>query len=285
MLPAQTAISRARRGITLGLVVRGLLWLAAIASVASAPLLKGGPDFRLALLVVGAVWVMLAMRSARLDRLNADLPQLLAGGHFDAAEQQIDRTLRAFSLFRPGKLQALHQLSVLRMAQGRFDDVAVICRELLSHRLAGLAGVSRSTGLMLAQASLEIGDLASAGAAIATVRQGQPSLAELMQLLVLELDYQSRQSHWQAMLDGFMSKAQLAEVMPSGPSARVQGLLALAAMKCGRDDVALWLRRRAELLADPADLVSRQPALAEVWPECRRESKPTGDTGHPPVES
>jgi len=61
-----------------------------------------------------------------------------------------------------------------------------------------------------------------------------------------------------------MSKVQLAELMPSSPAARAQMLLALAAKKCGRNDLADWLCRRAELLCDVNALVAERPVLKEL---------------------
>jgi hypothetical protein len=62
-----------------------------------------------------------------------------------------------------------------------------------------------------------------------------------------------------------MSRVQLAELMPSTIAARTQALLALAARRAGRPDLSEWLRRRAELLADPAKLCAERPALRELW--------------------
>jgi hypothetical protein len=215
---------------------------------------------------VGGVWIALSVRSWQSTRLAAGVPQLLASGEFDEAERQIDRSLRAFSLFRPVKLVALHQLAVLRMAQGRFADAGALCREVLAHRVGRFGGLSRSSRMMLAQAALEEGDATEAAGPLASLRGERLSLAESMNLLQIEMDYQTRCGQSQAVFAGFMGKVQLAEVMPSGSAARVQALIGLSALKLGRRDVAEWLRRRAELLADPVEMVRQRPALAELWP-------------------
>jgi hypothetical protein len=268
MLSADAAIARMRRAITLGIAVRALLWAAAVASLICAWLMPSSPpvDGRIALIVVAVLWVTLSVRSWQSTRLNADVPHLLATGEFDAAEEQIDRSLRSFSLFRPIKLVALHQLAVLRMAQGKFADAATICHELLGHRLGMMGSLSRSSRLMLAQALLEQGEPRQAVMPLASLSGERLSLAETLNLLHLELDYGARVGDWQRMFDGYMGKVQLAEVMPAGASARVQASLALAARQVGRADVADWLSRRAALLADPAELVRQRPALAEIWP-------------------
>lgn len=275
-LSARSAISRTRRGITLGLTVRLLLAASAVACFVLAMLPGQLIDPRLALAGVAGAWVFLALRSWQAARLGAEVPQLLANGEFDAAERQIDRSIRSFSLFRPAKLVALHQLAVLRMAQGRFSDAGDLCREVLGHRLGRVSGLSRSSRMMLAQASLESNDALSAAGPLASLRQERLSLAESMNLLQLELDYQSRAGLWRQMISGFMAKVQLAEVMPAGAAARVQALIALSARKTGRTDVAAWLRRRAELLEPPDEMVRQRPILAELW------SSPPPATGESP---
>ena len=68
------------------------------------------------------------------------------------------------------------------------------------------------------------------------------------------------------MINGVMSKVQLAELMPAVNAARAQAMLALAAGKAGRPDLSDWLRRRAELLGDAPALKKERPILAELWP-------------------
>ena len=77
--------------------------------------------------IVG-VWIALSITSARSSRIALDSPALIATGQFDEAERQIDLAMRAFSLFGPAKLRALHQLAVLRHAQRRWDEAAQLCR-------------------------------------------------------------------------------------------------------------------------------------------------------------
>jgi hypothetical protein len=79
------------------------------------------------------------------------------------------------------------------------------------------------------------------------------------------VDYEARVGAWQQMMNGAMSKVQLAELMPTPSAARTQAYLALAGRKVGRQDWSNWLRRRVELLADPLKLVVERPLLAELW--------------------
>jgi hypothetical protein len=271
MLSARSAISGARRGMTVGLAAKVVLLAAALGSAALALVppswgLAPPLDARLAMAIVAGLWIALSLRSWQSTRLTAGVPHLLASGEFDEAERQIDRSLRAFSLFGPVKLVALHQLAVLRMAQGQFADAGALCREVLAHRMGRFGGLSRSSRMMLAQAALEQGEAGEAAGPLASLRGERLSLAESMNLVQIELDYQTRSGQWHAALAGFMGKVQLAEVMPSASAARIQALLGLSAARSGRADVARWLRRRAELLSDPADLVRQRPALAALWP-------------------
>jgi len=76
----------------------------------------------------------------------------------------------------------------------------------------------------------------------------------------------SRINAWEPMLASLATKVQLAEIMPAHASARAQALLALAAGKAGRSVWEAWLRARAELLSESAQLCAERPVLAELWP-------------------
>src|SRR3712207_6854480 len=54
------------------------------------------------------------------------------------------QALRSFSLFRAVKLLSVHHLAVLRHAQKRWQDSAMLCRALLGQRLGSLQSLSRS---------------------------------------------------------------------------------------------------------------------------------------------
>jgi hypothetical protein len=194
-----------------------------------------------------------------------DSPSLIATGQFDEAEKTLDEATRAFSLFSPAKLRVLQQLAVLRHAQRRWHDAAALSRALLRQRLATRGGLARPAQLILAESLLELNDLAGSYAAIRELYTQQLSLEESLHLLSLQLDYESRIGAWENMFHVAPSKCQLAELMPPAQAARVQALLALAALKCNRMDWADWLRRRAELLADVNTLAAARPILWQIW--------------------
>ena len=93
------------------------------------------------------------------------------------------------------------------------------------------------------------------------------ALPEVLQLLSAQLDYEARIGAWGRITHEVMTKVQLAELMPTRASAHAQAILALAAQAVGRLDFRDWLRARATLLADPAELIVRRPILADLWPQ------------------
>jgi hypothetical protein len=267
VIPVQAAISRCRRDLTLGMILKAVLLGSALACFVLRGALGVAFIDAAALLVVGAIWLTLSYRSIRGSRLAAGSPSLIAAGHLEAAEHQIEQALSSFSLFRTAKLMSLHHLAVLRHAQKRWADAAELCRAVLRQRLGNLKGISRQSRLILADALLELGDLRGTQEAIARLYDQRLSLAEAMNLLAVQLDYESRVNAWERLFAGVSTKVQLAELMPTPTGARTQALLALAAKKVGRDDWAAWLRRRVELLVDVGELVASRPVLRELWPD------------------
>ena len=261
MIPADAAIHRIRRDLTLSALLKGAFVCAAVAALAVGP---GNLRAVMLLSVVGG-WLLISARSARGSRMAADSPSLIATGQFDEAERHIEQAMRSFSVFRAVKLQALHHLALLRHAQRRWQESAALCRALLAQRLGALESMSKPARLILADALLEMNDLSGAYQAILGLYQQRLSLNESLNLLAVQLDYMARIGAWEQMMDHVMAKVQLAELMPASASARAQALLALAALRIGRRDWADWLRSRAELLTDPQRLAMERPILWDVW--------------------
>jgi len=266
MIEVNDAIARMRRDLTLGSVLKGLMLGAAMfCLLLDAVARPAGFSGSVALAVIGGVWLMLSYRSWRGSRIAAVSPSLIASGNFEQAERHIDEALRAFSIFRTVKLRSLHHLAVLRHAQRRWVETVILCQAILQQRLGALSGISRSTRLILADSLLNVGDLAHAHEALAGLYQQRLSLGEALELTVVQTDYLSRVGAWEQMVQGVAQKVQLAELLPSEASARVQGLLALAARKVGKAELSEWLKRRAELLVDGEELVKMRPVLGELW--------------------
>ncbi len=233
------------------------------------PLLGSGWPATVAVVAMAAFWIGLSYRSARGSNLAADSPLLIATGQFDEAEQRIEQVLRRFSILRAVKLQSLHHLIVLRHAQRRWPDAAMLCRALLRQRLGSLESLAHSSRLMLADSLLEQDDLNGAYEQIIGLYHQRLNLTESLNLLLIQLDYETRIEAWGMMMRGIWSKVQLAELMPSGSAAQLQAMLSIAAEKTGRRDWADWLRQRAHLLADIDELVARRPRLKDLLAEQR----------------
>ena len=264
MLAVDATISRVRRDITLGTLLKALFLCAAI----SCFVMAGTENVRvIVLLGIGALWFWLSLNGARTSRAAAESPSLIAAGQFEEAERNIEQTVRTFSLIRGVKLQALHHLALLRHAQRRWQESAVLAQALLGQRLGTLQPISKPTRLLLADSLLEMNDVRGAYEALTALSQERLSLQETLNLLLIQLDYSARVGAWSWMTHDVMKKVELAELLSSASSARAQAFLALGAKKNGRTDLSDWLRSRVELLTDVKRLVSERPVLRELWPE------------------
>ncbi len=263
MINAESAISRFRRDLTLTTAVKGLL----IGGALACGILMPRIDKTFIITGFLAIWLMLSFKSAQGSRLVADSPTLISLGRFDEAEASLDRALGSFSMFRTVKLLSLHHLAVLRYKQRRWDEAAKLCRALLAQRLGGLANLVKPSQLMLADALLQMGDVRGSYAAIASLYQHHLSLGEAMQLMVLQLDYETRIAAWPSAAAGLRQKVDMCELLPAKESARAQAMMALAAKKTDQAAWADWLAARVRLLADTNELVVRQPVLKELFGE------------------
>jgi len=270
MIEVNDAIARMRRDLTLGSVLKGLMLGAAmLCLLLDAVARPAGFSGSLALAVIGGIWLTLLYRSRKASQMAEISPALIAQGDFEQAERHIDEALRSFSIFRTVKLRSLHHLAVLRHAQRRWVETVMLCQALLQQRLGALGGISRSTRLILADSLLNVGDLHHAHEALAGLYQQRLSLGEALELTVVQTDYLSRVGAWEQLMQGIAQKVQLAELLPTEASARVQGLLALAAKKVGKTQLSDWLKKRAELLVDGEELVRMRPVLGELWAAAR----------------
>jgi hypothetical protein len=274
MISAESAIRALRRDLTLSTLIKYVLLSAAGLCLLVGPMYASRGGLTVLIVLIGAVGLTLSYRSIKGSNLSADSPFLIATGQFEEAEERIEQALRRFSLFRAVKLLSLHHLAILRHAQRRWRESALLSRALLHQRLGALQNISRSSRLMLADSLLELGDMDGAHEAIQGLYQERLTLVEAMNLMVVQLDYEARIGAWEGMMRNLMSKVQLAEIMPAVSAAKAQAMLALAAKKVGRHDWAQWLTRRAALLTDINALVAMRPMLGELLiPENGPENK------------
>ena len=282
MISAERAIHVLRRDLTIGSTLKFAAGLAVAAAVLFAPAAGAGASLLLIVLGVG-IGLTLVNRGAREAAAVMDSPSLIAAGEYDQAEEQIERVLGTFWTLRSAKLLGLHHLAVLRHAQRRWRESALLSGALLRLSRPGWLGgwvlgratarqpawlppgIARTAQLMLADSLIEMNDLPGAYQALSALFSQRLSLVEAMNLLVIQLEYEARAGAWAAMLTNIGQKVQLAELLPAMPAARAQALLALAAMRVGRADLADWLRRRAELLVDVNELAAQRPVVGEVF--------------------
>ena len=220
MITAQAAIHRARRDLALGLLLKGALATALVLC-----LVIGDQGPRLAMLsIVAVVWFVLQLASARGSRLAASSPLLIASGQFEEAERQIDEAVRAFSVFRAAKMQALQYLAQLRHAQRRWQDSALLCRAVLGQRRGRPRQLEKPCRLILADALLELDQVNGAWEAMSVLYAQRLSLNEVLNLQLVQLDYSSRIGGWGQMFDRIATKVQLAELMPAPQAAPRPGV-------------------------------------------------------------
>ena len=265
MISAESAIRVLRRDLTVASVLKFVLASSAMICLLGGQVIGGGLPLAFGFMGIGAVWFVLNYRSLRGSALAIDPPRLIAAGQFDLAELQIEQVLRRFSFYRNVKLTGLHQLAVLRHAQRQWAESATLCRGLLRQRLGSLDRMAQSTRLILVDDLLELNDLHGAYAAILDLYTQRLSLHETIDLLAVQLDYESRIEAWPSMMHNITAKVQMAELMPTSAAAKAQAMLALAAKRSGRMDWADWLAKRVMLLGDIEALVMDRPALKEVF--------------------
>jgi hypothetical protein len=266
VISVQEAISRFRRDITVSTMLKAGLGFGAglVLALHFVPLGKM-LDPTLLLMALGVVWLTLWYRTMKGSRMAAESSSLIASGRLEQAEAQIELSLRAFSMSRAIKSMSLLNLALVRLAQKRWPDTALLCREVLAARKGTPEHVSKSSRLMLADSLLELGDLRGAHEALSGLYNHRLTLNEALNLLRVQTEYLARIQAWGQLFQGVTTKVQLAELMPTQNSARVQAFLALAARETGRQDWSDWLRRRVELLADVQQLATERPQLWPLW--------------------
>jgi hypothetical protein len=239
--------------------------LAGLALVAEPMFDRTGISAVTVLMLVGAVWLVLSFRSVRGSRVAADSSSLIAAGDYDRAEENIAEAMNSFSIFRTVKLMSLHHLALLRHAQNRWRESALLCQALLAQRPGAIRGLDRSSRLILAEALLELGDLKGVYDNLSCLYDRRLSLREALNLLAIQMDYLAQVGAWDQVMLNLPAQVELAELLPAAASARTQAIFALAAKKTGRDDWFHWLRRRVELLADVQQLTHERPYLSDLW--------------------
>ena len=103
--------------------------------------------------------------------------------------------------------------------------------------------------LLLVESSLRMGDLATAHAGLMELNRMQLSLIDRLQLLALQTRYEVACGYDTVALFDVDMKVRSAEMMPSPQCGALHAMLAGAAHRVGRANLAHWLRERATLFA------------------------------------
>ena len=256
-------ISSVRRDLRIGLwLQRALLFGAGFGIVAAVLGLGWGRAVAAGLM---AAWIGLLLWSVRGGRIAGETARLISVGRHDEAEEHVEDAARRFGVLRPIKLATLHQLAVLRHAQGRYAESQRASESLLD--AAGPRPAAAPARLLLADAALEAGDLDAARRALEALRNQPLPAGAAATLMLAQLEYQGRVGAWEAITWRLRPKLELAGLLPARQQALASALLALAHRELGYDVAARELADRAGLLADPAALLDRRPHLATLWPD------------------
>jgi hypothetical protein len=265
-MSVEEAISRFRRDSTISALLKGALSVGVVVVLLLHFLpLRGAVNPSLLLMVLAGIWLVLWYGTVKSSRLAAESSSLIASGMLEQAEAQIEQSLRFFSMSRSVKSLGLLNLALVRLAQKRWPDTVLLCRELLTARRGTSEHVSKSGRLMLADSLLEMGDLRAAHEALTGLYRHRLTLSESLHLMRVQSDYLLAIGAWGELLRDLPNKVALAETIPPHQGARLQAILGLAAKRAGREQWANWLRRRVELLVDVKELIAARPVLGQLW--------------------
>lgn len=205
----------------------------------------------LAVAIVPAVWLPVAITTAKTARVLPEIGALIQQQP-ERAEQRLAEALCQRPLLRPTRLLLYHRLATLRHRQRRFDEAAAICQQLLYQPLVGPAAAARpSLLLMLTECLLAQRNLAGAYEALDALHRTRLGLAGAIQRLALQTRYALLAGHHDHALEHGRRKVELAELMPPPQCGAMHAMLATAAHRAGRQQLAQWLWERTELLAPP----------------------------------
>lgn len=259
-----------RRGLTLVRLVRGAVFLAALAAVGWAvaqPGNSGRHVLALTALVLLLLWTWFVVRAVRLNREIQTGGMLMAIGRLDDAEACLARAMRRFSLSLRARLLLCQQFAALLFRREKYQEVVAVCREVLRHRLAGAHGLVVNTRLLLADSLLLLNEVSAAYAAMRPVYDLPLTLADRMKLLPVQLRYELAADHAASAAGGLPEKVRIAELLDSPRAALVHALLAEACRRQSMPAQQRFLSTRARLYHDLAPLAVRYPVIAPIAAE------------------
>lgn len=206
-----------------------------------------------AILAAIGVWMAMSMTSALVLR---EVPRITALVEHDApfAEAALAEALRRRPLQPTVRLSLYHRLAMLRHRQRRFAETQAICSTILSQDPRGYHPFEPSLLLIYADAALECGNLHGAYTALARLHALNLGMIESLQRLAMQTRYEIVSGHDAHALAGIDRKIKLIELMPQPTCGILHAMLAAAAKRTGRAELAHWFHQRAQLLCTPAEL-------------------------------
>lgn len=206
-----------------------------------------------AILAAIGVWMAMSMTSALVLR---EVPRITALVEHDApfAEAALAEALRRRPLQPTVRLSLYHRLAMLRHRQRRFAETQAICSTILSQDPRGYHPFEPSLLLIYADAALECGNLHGAYTALARLHALNLGMIESLQRLAMQTRYEIVSGHDAHALAGIDRKIKLIELMPQPTCGILHAMLAAAAKRTGRTELAHWFHQRAQLLCTPAEL-------------------------------
>ncbi|MCC7147188.1 MAG: hypothetical protein IT443_12145 [Phycisphaeraceae bacterium] len=247
-----------RRDQVLG---KGLLWGAAavLGLVMLAEVWPGWLESWTSFLFVGlfGVWMLMNLHGTR---VAAELPMINAAleNNLPGAEARITVGMRRWPLPRTVRLLLGHRLAVVRLRQGRHFEAAALCQVMLAEPMGPAEHLRPELLLIFAEARLDSGDPMGTYSALVELSHRRLNLVQLLQKVAMETRYLVGLGLDAAVLERVQQRLELASLMPVFQGGVVHALLAVAARRQGRTELADWLKERAELICGPRE-------LAMIW--------------------
>ncbi len=255
--------------------------------------LAGVPGGAVLIVALLAGWFWMTINTARAGQML--LHTTVALSHdLTEAESVLAQALRRWPMQRSVRLLLYHRLASLRHRQRRFNEAIAISRALLAYNLVAMDRTTRGIGgsgvngamnllqpgdtrptlgpvrahllLLLAESSLEVGDLPGAYDALMQLHSGRLGLQETLQRLSIQTRYELAIGQPNYAVQNLRQKVQWAELMPVQHGGALHAMLAHAAQQSGQREAAQWLWSRAKLLCTAEQLQSPPPLLPPPQP-------------------
>ncbi len=173
----------------------------------------------------------------------------------ERAAAMAQAALRRWPLQRAVRATLYHRLASAWHRMGRFADTSLICHAILGQPLGQTGAAMRASVLLLmAECRMQCGDVMGTYVALTEAAGLRLNTFELLQKTALQIRYEVMIGQDVAALHELGAKLDFIELMPAPQAGSLHALLALAARRSGRVELADWLNARAHLLCAPEHL-------------------------------